>query len=164
MSVIFIIIHFSYNIYHFFVVVPNEVRVEAISSTQLVEGDTITLTCTVDGSWPEPSDIQWLKDGIPFLDSSDRLTINTLPPTVDSYGLFVQTSTLNISDTHTDEDSGVYTCKVFLRIPGVPTISADLSITVQGINLHSLLYFFLLWKNNYLFIQSVMSVLYKRNH
>ena len=124
------------------VVVPDEVILEAISNAQLVEGDTIALNCTIDGSWPEPTEIQWLRDGIPFLDSSDRITITTLPPTMDSYGLFVQTSTLNISDTHADEDSGVYTCKAFLRSPGVPTVSRDLSITVQGIYiyLHNLLH------------------------
>jgi hypothetical protein len=109
-----------------------EVSVESESGTELVEGEEISLSCTVNGSWPAPTQVQWQRDGVPFLSSTDRITITTSPPSTDSFGLLVQTSSLVISDTHPQEDSGMYTCKAFLTSPGVPTIAADLSVTVQG--------------------------------
>ena len=106
--------------------------VEAVSGTQLTEGDTISLYCTVNGSWPAPTQIQWLRDGIPFLGSPARVTITTPPVYADSYGLYVQTSSLEISDSHAGEDSGLYVCKAFLPVPDIPTVTGELSITVQG--------------------------------
>ena len=103
-----------------------------MSNTELMEGETIALSCSVDGSYPQATQIQWLKDGIPFLAATERITITTLPPESDVYGLYIQTSSLNISDTHPDEDSGVYTCKAFLSAPGVPSVSDDISITIQS--------------------------------
>ena len=92
----------------------------------------IALNCSIDGSWPAPTQIQWLRNGISVLSSTDRISINTSAPYIDSYGLYLQSSNLIISDTHPVEDSGVYTCKIFLRSPGVPTVSGDISITIQG--------------------------------
>ena len=112
---------------------PDEVRLEAVSGTQLNEGENISLICSINGSWPAPTQIQWLRNTIPFLSSTDQVIITTQAPFTDSYGLYQQTSTLIISDTHPDEDSGVYTCKAFLESPGVPTVQSDISITVQGI-------------------------------
>ena len=104
----------------------------AVSDTELTEGDEISLNCTIDGSFPPATQIQWQKDGVPFLTSTERITITTVPPTTDNFGLFTQRSTLEISDTHPGEDSGVYTCKAFLSSPGVPTVSADISISIQS--------------------------------
>ena len=114
-----------------FSVVP-EVSVEAVSGSELEEGEAISLSCTVDGSLPQATQVQWLKDGTPFLTSSDRITITTSAPELDVFGVYDQMSTLVITDTHPTEDSGLYTCKAYLRSPGVPTVRADLSITVQS--------------------------------
>ena len=115
-------------------VVPDEVRLVAESGTQLTEGDTIIINCSINGSWPAPTQIQWLSDGVPFLSSTDRITITTPAPFRDSYGLYEQTSSLVICDTHPDEDSGVYACKAFFASREVPTIQADIFINVQGIS------------------------------
>lgn len=116
----------------FSLVIPDQVSVEATSGTNLTEGETLTLYCRSNGSSPAPTQVQWLKNGIPLLGSSPRITITTPPPSRDYDRLYAQTSNLTITDTHPDENSGSYTCKVFFDIPTVPSISGSVSISVQG--------------------------------
>ena len=116
----------------FSIVIPDEVSVETTSGTNLTEGETLALNCRSNGSSPAPTQVQWLRNGIPLLDSSPRITINTPPPSTDYDRLYSQTSNLTITDTHPDEDYGQYTCKVFFDIPDVPSISGSVSISVQG--------------------------------
>ena len=106
--------------------------VEATSGTNLTEGEPLALNCRSSGSYPAPTQVQWLRNGVPLLGSSPRITITTPTPSTDYDGLYAQTSNLTITDTHPDEDSGLYTCKVFFDIPTVPSISGSVSISVQG--------------------------------
>ena len=110
---------------------PN-VTLESVSATSLSEGDEIDLNCRVSGSWPQPTQIQWLRNDIPFLESDARVTVSTSSPTTDSFGLYDQSSRLTIPSSLPGEDSGQYTCTVYVGIPDIPTLSRDLSITVQS--------------------------------
>lgn len=129
-------------------VVPSEVVVEAVSDVNITEGDIIALNCSTDGSLPPTSEIQWLRNRVEILRQSNRVSIETPPPQRDQYGFYLQTSTLTISDTNSEEDSGLYTCRALLRTPGIPTVTGNLvSINVQGVHsesvVHSILYLLL---------------------
>lgn len=106
---------------------------EASSGVNLTEGDVIALNCSIDGVLPPAMEIQWQQNGRPILRETDRISIDTSAPSSDGYGTYLQTSTLTVSDTHPVEDSGIYTCKVFLSSPGTPTIAGDIAISVQGV-------------------------------
>ena len=109
-----------------------EVTLQNLSSTEPIEGDPIALTCSISGGWPQIGQIQWLKDGTPINASAYRVTIDTLPMSVDVYGLYSQTSNLTITDSYRIEDSGVYTCRSYLTIPDFPMVSENISILVLG--------------------------------
>ena len=106
---------------------------EASSGVNLTEGDVIALNCSINGVLPPAEEIQWQQNGLPILRDTDRISIDTPAPSSDGYGLYLQTSTLTISDTHPMEDSGTYTCRAFLSSPGIPTIAGSISISVQGV-------------------------------
>lgn len=115
----------------FFAVVP-EVTLEPVSDTNPIEGEEIDLYCRVSGSWPRPTEIQWWRNGVLLSESDARVTINTTLPTVDSYGLYDQSSRLTIPSIVADEDSGRYTCTVIVNIPGLRALSRDIFISVGG--------------------------------
>ena len=115
-----------------YLVVP-EVMLQNLSSTEPIEGDPIALTCSISGGWPRIGQIQWLKDGTPINASADpRVTIDTLPMSMDAYGLYSQTSNLTIAGSRGIEDSGIYTCRSYLTIPDFPMVSKNISILVLG--------------------------------
>ena len=126
-----------------------EVTLQNLSSTEPIEGDPIALTCSISGGWPQIGQIQWLKDSVRVNPLDPRFSISSSPISIDPYELYGQYSILSINAS-IPEDSGVYTCKSNLRVPGFPMVSDDISIMVQSMPytnfqffMYNYLYFFL---------------------
>ena len=96
----------------------------------LKEGDRLQLNCTADTAYPRSS-LVWLFGNTPVIES-DRTSITTTTVQDEQTGFYTETSVLTIGRM-LSEDSGRYTCRADLFIPGEPSPVLSAVITVQGI-------------------------------